>query len=1008
MHNNFQTDVRSGGMSPGGNRVTQIPASRIYFDPEADHQGSGFWAGKYAPSGRSSKRDPNALDQSHHTSYQDKAVDLSVVRYFEGNPVDDEETIKSLTSVEVFSLAKQALKAGNRSDYAFFKGELERRAFMATVAKTMARVGQELEQPAAKDKRVFDAMHGVDDETSTEDQDSLSVPAPEEGEGQVEKAKVSSEFSQRLAGALGDLGKPKESKAPTNAPEAVVPVAVKKETHQKNYERRDPRSGKMENVHGHGHAKTPEAEEESEAFSEEESADPNWSTLENYGFKLPPPYKSRGLKVAGEVNAMAEEMFYRLAPYLKNDIPPENVPDDVFCQNFASDLLKYAKVQVAPNIEALRTAGAACVKQHTQDSLAKAPGRRAKAAARRKMDEKQKWVEDKAADPHNFMKVDGKEVRAEIKVASTLLQSAVFIGTRTEGKWGAKLRGHWVPAITYKDITLNGSKFPSDLEKYKGSITNPNVEWTARIDYAPGCGRGSKPVTIPIEGKVHKRWGEVRQYGENYDTIIKGIERDLHSDNAKTKELATALAIMDALHIRNGGKADTTGAVDLKTSHIWIHKSTLRFDFLAKSNEHEKWDRMGVRRLSPQTIKNLRALGVGDEPAKDGVLVFGHTKPSDINGWLQHETHTHITAHKVRHFHASRYFSQKFEELKEKLGKPESKGAAKKMLSEATYYASLMLGHKVVEGKAGNTARKHYIDPVLLQSAMEWTGYDLSNSYETSHKWFKFKKELKKALGEPGQAKPFAVLEPFYVGGEIPAAGCDCYSSMISYLVFGESTEKSLRDWLPLVIAHEAPVPLVVKAIGTKSSDRREKPVKRAKPNVTAKVTSTKSGKKNYDYRKPGASVGKKGPAETKPKGGSLGPESMMTEVQPDKLAKLIGVSVEQLQKLASSMDEWEFVAHLKSKGSSFLAKHKVSGSYLSSLYAVLARDAVKSFKVHPAKLKKGSEERAFAESMLVSRVNTLSKLATFLAKGYDLSASSALKMARELHATLRSEGALK
>lgn len=252
------------------------------------------------------------------------------------------------------------------------------------------------------------------------------------------------------------------------------------------------------------------------------------------------------------------------------------------------------------------------------------------------------------------------------------------------------------------------------------------------------------------------------------------------------------------------------------------------------------------------------------------------------------------------------------------------------------------------------------------------------------------------------------------------------------------------------------------KAILTKPSEKRERPQKKAKPAPTAKVGASKNGKKTYDYRKPS---GKKPAAASSPKGAvpDMAADTMV-EPSPHRLAAVLGITVDRLHKIAESRDEREFITFFKQHGSNFVTKHKVSDEYLASVFAVLKRQAVKSltpkkaelakrgvtlaktktvpvsrdhlrediteaeeqvtklktgikrdkaalakksFRLNPRALKKGTEERAFADSLHVSGVNTLAKLATFLTKGYDLSQPEAVKSAKEFHSLLKKQGAI-
>lgn len=201
--------------------------------------------------------------------------------------------------------------------------------------------------------------------------------------------------------------------------------------------------------------------------------------------------------------------------------------------------------------------------------------------------------------------------------------------------------------------------------------------------------------------------------------------------------------------------------------------------------------------------------------------------------------------------------------------------------------------------------------------------------------------------------------------------------------------------------------PQVAKAIGTKTAADHEKPMKQVKKAPTAKVGASANGNKVYNYRgkaKPSGSA-KPPPVQSDGKKPSTNPaDSMPLELNPQKVADKLKVTVDDLKKVASGKTEKEFIGYFSQNGAAFLRKYKVPESYLQSLYTVLT----KSFRVNPKVYKAGTELRALTDSLVVSGVTSLAGLATFLAKSYDLSPKDAKKNARDLHAALKQEGALR
>lgn len=219
-----------------------------------------------------------------------------------------------------------------------------------------------------------------------------------------------------------------------------------------------------------------------------------------------------------------------------------------------------------------------------------------------------------------------------------------------------------------------------------------------------------------------------------------------------------------------------------------------------------------------------------------------------------------------------------------------------------------------------------------------------------------------------------------------------------------ESAEIIAMDHLTEDPAYYKKLKHVEKAIGTKPSEKKEKPTKKAPPNPKAKIGASKNGNKTYNYGKkstptktPGAAPG--APAEQHP----------TVEVQPEKLANMLHVSIDRLKKLAQGKSEKDFIDYFKVKGATFVRKHKIPDTYFEEVHAALTKGVAKSktFKINPGVFKKKSELQTIANQLVRSGVNTLEKLATFLAKGYGLKDSEAKKNAREFHSALKEEGAL-
>lgn len=208
------------------------------------------------------------------------------------------------------------------------------------------------------------------------------------------------------------------------------------------------------------------------------------------------------------------------------------------------------------------------------------------------------------------------------------------------GRGKHPLRGKVKPRIYPEDITLNLSKDAPIPPAPQGHhwlrvVENKNALWTSMwVDKTTGKQKRVlfSPVSFVRQGADQKKFHKAIILAKNFDTVNAFIEKKLKSQDALTREIATACNIIAKLTIRVGDEkdddeADTVGCTTLRYEHIKINNNQVEFDFLGKDSVrfHK------VVEFDEQMVKNLIELTSGK---KKGDQIFSHINSHDVNEFL--------------------------------------------------------------------------------------------------------------------------------------------------------------------------------------------------------------------------------------------------------------------------------------------------------------------------------------------------------------------------------------
>ena len=309
-----------------------------------------------------------------------------------------------------------------------------------------------------------------------------------------------------------------------------------------------------------------------------------WTVLRHNGPFFPPEYEPHKIPVIVNnnnivLNPEAEEYATIYAKYLDTAY----INNNTFKKNFWKDFKKYIKNE---NIKSLEEMDFSLIKNYLDNEKEKK--KKLTKDEKEKITNKQNNIEE----PYKYCIIDGSQQ----KVGNYKIEPpGIFIGRGSHPKIG-KIKKRIQP----EDVTLNldkESKVPeTNVKNHKwGEIIHDNtVIWLA--SWKDDITGKTKYVFTSLESFFKSKSDEekfdlARKLKKKIGSIRETYEKELNSEDLKTKQLATALYFIDNLALRVGGKkdskeeADTVGVTSLRVEHLLLlEDNTVKLDFLGKDS----------------------------------------------------------------------------------------------------------------------------------------------------------------------------------------------------------------------------------------------------------------------------------------------------------------------------------------------------------------------------------------------------------------------------------------
>ena len=382
-----------------------------------------------------------------------------------------------------------------------------------------------------------------------------------------------------------------------------------------------------------------------------------WDVMIHNGPMFAPLYEPHNIPVIinghkYQLSGLAEEYITMYARYLGT----EYIMKPKFNKNFLNDWRK-----VLPNhikVNSMDEVDLTDIKKHLDKIKEK------KSNMSKEEKEKIKKENMKLEEPYMYCVVNG----GKMKVGNYKIEPpGIFLGRGDHPKLGMiKTR------INPEDVIINLSKdAPVPKPNVKGNwnqvIHNNEVVWLAT--WTDNISGKNKYVFTSMESIFKsksdmEKFDLARQLKKKVNTIRSTYYVDMKSDDMVSKQLSTALYLIDNLALRVGGakdtkeKADTVGVTSLRVEHITLlEDNTIKLDFLGKDSIRY------CRRVKIDDVayKNIRDFTLNKNKKLD---LFDKITSNSLNNYLNHLL-PGLTAKVWRTYNASILFQKELDRVNE-------------------------------------------------------------------------------------------------------------------------------------------------------------------------------------------------------------------------------------------------------------------------------------------------------------------------------------------------------
>ena len=469
-----------------------------------------------------------------------------------------------------------------------------------------------------------------------------------------------------------------------------------------------------------------------------------WKTFKHNGVLFPQPYKPHHVPIIYDgMKIILDEKSEEYATIYAKFVDTEYVKNKVFNKNFFHDWKKYLQKNNI-KITDLDKCDFSLIIKHIvkQKEITNDMSKEEKKIIKEKKDKEElKYkiaiVDDKEQPVGNF--------RME--------PPGIFLGRGCHPKAG-KIKERIYP----EDITLNIDKhapvpeLPSFYKNHKwGKIIHDNtLEWLA--SWKDNITGKTKYVWLGAKSDFKAKSDEhkfdlARKLAKNINSIRRANDSNLHSDDLKIKQLATALYLIDNFALRVGNEkgddeADTVGVCSLRVEHITLDEDNiLKLDFLGKDS---------VRYQNKVQIEQHVYMNLDDfiKDKKKDVDLFDLINTIDLNNYVK-ELMPDLTAKVFRTFNASYLFQNEINKINSQIDKLDDNANKINLIldlyNKANIKVALLCNHQKNISKSFNQQLEKFDDKIkeLKTKKKDTDNKDKKKLIDEKIKEVKAKRDLK-------------------------------------------------------------------------------------------------------------------------------------------------------------------------------------------------------------------------------------------------------------------------
>jgi len=440
-------------------------------------------------------------------------------------------------------------------------------------------------------------------------------------------------------------------------------------------------------------------------FGGKQNEDAKWTTFSHNGVLFPDPYIPHkipliynGKKIV--LDPESEEYATIYAKFTQSDY----VKNKIFNKNFFNDWKKYLKKGGHSEITELDKCDFKLILEHILKT------KESKANLSKEEKTKLKEERDKFEEKFKTAIVDGKtQPTGNFRIEPP----GIFLGRGCH-----PLAGKIKERVFPEDIIINIDekspipKMPPFYKnhKWKDVIHDNTIIWlaswkdniTGKVKYVwLGAKSDFKAKSdqhkFDLARKLKKHIGEIRR--TNFNNITS------RSVDEKTKQLATALYLIDNLALRVGNEkgedeADTVGVCSLRVEHIkLLDGNKISLDFLGKDSVRYT----NTVEIQPEIYNALVSFIKGKKPSED---LFEQINPAMLNVYLKSMMED-LTAKVFRTYNASKLFQDELDSIDKEIEKMNNDDSSKinlilDMYNRANVKVAMLCNHQKNVSKSFN------------------------------------------------------------------------------------------------------------------------------------------------------------------------------------------------------------------------------------------------------------------------------------------------------------------